>query len=356
LLDPRWSAGDVALFDEMSALSRLGCSISFSAPELMGRTSPEGSWLAGKGIARLISTKAHRAAAQIVKKAGPIDVAYLSFWNVARIYLPHIREYFPNSKIVFNPVDLHFLRAERGERFGIVPTARMTFSEMKDRELSVIAQADVTLVYSDVEKRILSDLLPQARVEICPWMLPTRPNSRRFDERHTITFLGNFAHPPNVDAAHFIGSELLPELRRRGLDREILVFGRQALAKLEGLEYQGLSIRGELDELDSMYSDCRVSIAPLRYGAGKKGKVAQAMVRGVPTVLSTVAAEGFGLTSGVEAIIADGAAETADAIIRLYRSEELWTSVSSGALAYSEANFNPAVGQAFFRDLLRSLS
>ena len=357
VLDPRRSGGDVVLFDELTAMQRLGYHVSYSAFELMGkRKHLLSDWLLGTGQVEIVRSDVPDSAEAIVDQIESIDIAYLAFWQVAEKFIPAIKAKFPDAAIVFNPVDLHFLRMQRGEKFGYEIPGAPNATETQGRESEIIRSADATLVYSTYERDLLHDLVPGARVEICPWILAPRPRTRGFHERSTISFVGHFFHLPNVDAVNYIADDLLPELRRLGFHQEILVFGDRSTQKVGHLAREGLSIHGTVEELDTIFDDCRISIAPLRFGAGKKGKVAQALARGVPTVVSSIAAEGFGLKSGVNTLIADGAAETAARIVELYNNEELWTRISDNSLLYAEEHFDPAKGEKILGDLLGELT
>ena len=161
-------------------------------------------------------------------------------------------------------------------------------------------------------------------------------------------------HPPNADAVRFICSELLPELRTRGYGQEVAIAGTAMPDDVRrAVEAAGAVALGFLPSVEDDLAARRVSLAPLRFGAGLKGKVGEAFACGVPVVGTSVAAEGF---QGAEAgmIVADSAAGIAEAIVRLTRDDELWMRLSSGGAALVERTLGPDACQAAIRRIVEA--
>jgi glycosyltransferase involved in cell wall biosynthesis len=111
-----------------------------------------------------------------------------------------------------------------------------------------------------------------------------------------------------------------------------------------------------VESLDSYFNQCRLSIAPLRYGSGIKGKIGTSASYGVPCVATTLAAEGMGLVDGVEILVADGAKQFAEKLVHLYNNEKLWNQISKGSLDFVQRNYSYETGKAHLQQLFNSLT
>ena len=169
------------------------------------------------------------------------------------------------------------------------------------------------------------------------WILPTIYPGGAADPpgwkgRRDIVFIGGFAHAPNVDAVLFFTSEIFPLIRARIPDAVLKVIGPDPTPEISELSSPNVQILGFVPDVKPIFDRAIVSVAPIRFGAGVKGKVNQSMSFGVPTVVTSIAAEGMYLTHGENALIADDPASFADAVVRLWTSPELWRKVSRNGL------------------------
>jgi glycosyltransferase involved in cell wall biosynthesis len=146
---------------------------------------------------------------------------------------------------------------------------------------------------------------------------------RAFAERAGLVFVGSFQHPPNVDAVLWFAREVLPLLRAQA-QIELHVIGNGAPETITQLAADGIPVHGYVKDLAPFMDGCRISIAPLRVGAGVKGKVNMAMSYGLPVVATTTAVEGMHAIAGSDVLVADTPAEFATAILRLYADDALW--------------------------------
>ena len=179
---------------------------------------------------------------------------------------------------------------------------------------------------SPIEKAVLeAECGREAQVRILSNIHPA-PESNALDHemRRGIVFIGGFDHSPNIDAVLFFAQEIFPQVQERVPEAVFQVVGPYPTPEILGLESRNIRILGFVRDVQPIFDNARVSIAPLRFGAGVKGKVNQSMSFGVPTVVTSIAAEGMYLTDEVDAMIADEPDRFADAVVRL------WTSPSSG--------------------------
>jgi glycosyltransferase involved in cell wall biosynthesis len=272
---------------------------------------------------------------------------------VASQYTSFVRRHAPQAKVIFDTVDLHFLREERGaERSGNASLARQA-ATTREQELKLIAQADTTFVVSDYERDLLSRLMPSANVDLLSNIHEVYGRTVGHAGRRDLLFIGGYGHPPNADAMNWMAAEILPALRRVVPDARIFVAGDVPDGNRRLLSEAGLHMLGRVADLEPLMSTALASLAPLRFGAGVKGKINMAMSHGLPVIGTTVSVEGMRLKSGLDVLVADTAGAFADAYLRLFASETLWTALSDHAIENVRAHFS---ANAALQALRRALS
>lgn len=247
-----------------------------------------------------------------------------------RYLIPLIHRY-PDVPIVYDTVDLHFVRWER--QMQISPNAHTINSveSMKRLELTLARLARATLVTSPVEQDLLVNSFNLENVFVAQNAHELNPGPT-VESRSGLIFVGNFQHPPNVDAMVWFLDDVLPLVLQELLETTLTIVGDRAPRFLTARSSPQVNFAGWVPDTSNLYHESRVAIAPLRFGAGMKGKVGDAMARGVPTVLTSIAAEGIGVTSGKQVLVGDSPEEFSQAIIRLCREDELWNSIRHEAL------------------------
>ena len=150
-----------------------------------------------------------------------------------------------------------------------------------------------------------------------------------FEDRTDFLFIGGFPHLPNVDAVIYFCDEILPLIRQKLPDVKFHIIGNAPPAQvLELANRDGVIVHGFVKDVTPLFRKCRLSVAPLRFGAGIKGKIATSMANGVPVIATRLAAEGMDIEADKHVLVADDPQQFADAFIRAYRSEDLWTQLS----------------------------
>lgn len=271
-----------------------------------------------------------------LRRYGPdADIVLLTRVGVAASLLQATRQYAPRAKVWFDTVDLHFLRESREAALrGSASLARIA-DRTKDLELGVIAAADLTLLRSEHELEMLRQILPGARLLHAPIMrhIPgPGPAPTPWEERRDIVFIGGYAHPPNVDAVKHFVADVMPLLRARGFPGRFIIAGSDPPAEVHALAALGVEVRGFVKDLATLFGSCRLTVAPLRFGAGMKGKVVSSLTHGVPCVASPMAVEGSRLVHGEHLLVAETPEQMAEAVMTLYGDKELWHRLSEAGL------------------------
>jgi glycosyltransferase involved in cell wall biosynthesis len=234
---------------------------------------------------------------------------------------------------IFMPCDLHYLRElRRAQLDGSMPALLQSFKTKFD-EYSVMAEAALICVHSELERDEILATVPSLAVEVTPIMYDVPGRTSGFAERHDVLFVGGFRHPPNVDGMLFFVHDVWPLVQREIPGLVLHVVGSNITPDIAALAGSTVRIHGFVEDLTPMLDSVKLTLAPLRYGAGVKGKVTMSMCNGIPVVGTTVAFEGMALTHGSEMLCGDTAELLAAHIVSAYQDEALWYRLSDGAVA-----------------------
>jgi O-antigen biosynthesis protein len=265
------------------------------------------------------------------------ELALFAFWHVAERHLPAMRALQPDARVVVDSIDLHFLREARSA-FGR-PRSDAPFEALVSRqgdeyrrELNAYGAADAVLAVSRKEAGWIDDLVGRPGHGLCVPLLEDSPGAPRpLVERRGLVFLGNFRHPPNVDALAFL-AEVLARLDPAILHRHPLdIVGNALEAHMLGAlrGRPGVRAVGWVPAVEPYLGRARVALVPLRQGAGTKAKMIQSLLAGTACVSTSLGVEGMGLTHGREVLVADDPAAFAAAIEQLVHDDEAWLALSS---------------------------
>lgn len=272
-----------------------------------------------------------------------IGYAFLNRPHIAVNYIDLVHQYTP-AKIAYFGHDLHFLREKREyEVTGNVQTLKSAES-WKEKELALMRKADVAYYPSCVEEQIIHEIDRSINVKAIPLNMFKDTKNIVFDaeQRKDMLFIGGFGHSPNVDAVKWMAKEILPRLVELLPDIVVHILGSNPPEEIKSLASEHMKIHGFVtdEELAEFYRNCRLDIIPLRYGAGIKGKVIEAMQYGMPVVTTSIGAEGI---AGAENIllIEDDAQVFAEKAAALYLDAEELQHRSSASTQYVRGTFSP---------------
>jgi hypothetical protein len=276
--------------------------------------------------------------------------------DTAANHLDQVRAHCPNARTMFVTVDLHFVRLQREAAITRDEETSARAAETTYAELEIVDKADLTIAISDTETQLLRRLRPTARIHQLPIVRPIPGRRRPYGARADIAFIGGYRHPPNVDAVFYFLDHIWPRVRARLPGVCFQIVGADAPASIRSLSRDGVVFRGYVAELGDALDNVRLTVAPLRYGAGQKGKIVSSLSYGVPVVATSVAVEGMRIDDGVQALVRDDPDAFADAIVEAYESARVWTHLSDEGLALVERDFSFERGRAMLEEALAMLS
>jgi SAM-dependent methyltransferase/glycosyltransferase involved in cell wall biosynthesis len=287
----------------------------------------------------------HEILSYLIEEGEDCKFVVLSFPEVAYRYLPSVRAHANNAKVIYDPVDLHWLRMERESEIKHDDALRKEAEGYRRIERFNAAASDIVWAVTHEEKtRILEDV-PDAKVEVIPNIHSPVDKVKPAAARKHLLFIGHYAHTPNEDAVLYFVQDIFPFIQKELPGVIFYVVGSHITEKVKSLATQDVVPVGYQPDLSHYLNDCRVFVAPLRYGAGMKGKIGQSMSSGLPVVTTSIGAEGMNLTNGKHALIADSPSAFANAVIRLYTDDLLWKEMSSSSLEHIKMHFSPLVVQ-----------
>ncbi len=227
------------------------------------------------------------------KRGSEFDYVFISRHYIAINYISLLKRYCPEARFLFDTVDLHYLREQRlAELEDSLPLKR-TAQQTRRAEISVIKAADATLVVSTVEKTVLNEDVPGEKVHVLSNIHEVPGRDKDFAARKDIYFVGGYQHPPNIDAACWFVNDIWPLIHQQLPQMRFHLIGSKAPERVRSLSGDGVVFHGFVESLQPFLSNCRLAVAPLRYGAGVKGKVNMSMAHGQPVVATPAAVEGM---------------------------------------------------------------
>ena len=348
---PDHDSGSLRLVNLMQLLREQGMHVVFLAAnrEHAGRYTQD---LQQLGIEAWYAPFAQRAPAWLQQHGARFDSVLLCRHYVASEFLALLRRHSPQAQVIFDTVDLHYLREQRAADLAGDAALQRAAARTREAELDVIARSDITLVVSETERALLAKDAPRARVEVLSNLHALAGPGLPFAQRHDLVFVGGFRHPPNVDAVRWFVQDIFPMLRARLPELQFHCIGSHTPTEILALSTQpGVHVHGHVPDIGPYMDGCRIAVAPLRYGAGVKGKVNLSMAHGQPVVATSCAAEGMHLVDGHDVLLADDAREFAAAILKLHDDATLWNTLSANGLDNVARHFSIDAA----RDVVRRL-
>lgn len=288
------------------------------------------------------------------------DLVIMSRPEICARYINICKAHYTNAKLVYDTVDLHYLRLarqaeiEKANAEALIEQSRW----YKILETGLMERTDATLVVSEKEVEILKDEKVKANVLVVSNIHSIKGDGYAidFDDRSDVIFVGNYAHLPNRDAVLWLTDHIWPLVIKKSPKTKLYIVGanmpnelNRKLANCKNVEVLGFVTN---EELEHLLRACRVFVAPLRYGAGVKGKIGQAIEWGVPVVSTTIGAEGMHLIDGASAYVSDDPKQFATYTLKLLQDKKLWQKFQSNARTIIDTYFSLANAKHELKKLL----
>lgn len=326
--DPCRDAGSLLIINLIRLLVQMGYLITFVTDAEVSPESSHVKYLQKLGVKVLYQPYVNGVRDEIIKEGARYDVCFLIRALVASKYIQLLRTYAVNARVIFHTIDLHYIRLLRQAELSGSSQELVEAFSMQSREIGAITCSDISVVVSTIEKEILENDAPLQKVFVFPLILDMSDSIVGLKNRQDIVFVGSFSHSPNLDAIRFFIQEVFPLVKQKLPSIRLHIIGSGPSHQIMDLESDSVIIRGYVQDLPAALADFRLSIAPLRFGAGIKGKIASAMSLGLPTVATSIAIEGMGLSNGENILVADNPEQFAREIERLYLDDGLWSRLS----------------------------
>ncbi len=277
-----------------------------------------------------------------------------------------VAEQCPDAIRILDTEDLHCLRKARQEAFKLKRAFAPTdlLNDIARREIASIYRCDVSLIISPFEMNLLHSFfkIDDSLLHYIPFLL--KPLNRQeieewpeFGNRKHFVTIGNFLHEPNVNSVLFLKEEIWPLIRKQLPEAELHIYGAYAPDKITVLNNpkQGFLVKGRALVSKEVVMNARVMLAPLRFGAGIKGKLVEAMKYGTPSITTQIGAEGMHGEYPWNGYIADDAEKIAEQAVELYSNETAWKAAQHNGVTIVNQFFSDAIHEASFLKKLSTL-
>jgi len=271
----------------------------------------------------------------IASIANEIDLVWLHRPLIFNKYFSVIKKYNSKVKIVFDMVDFHYIRMKREADLRNDKKILAEANKFLNIEIENCKKADQIIVISETDKTNLLPFYKEASKMIVIGnihdVIKNNPDSLSFNERKELLFVGSFEHLPNIDALFYLKNEIMPLVWKNNPEIKVVVIGSKPTPEVLNLNDANFNVLGYVSDLSQYFNTSRLFVAPLRYGAGIKGKIGQSMEFKLPLITTEVGAEGFDFGTLKEPMVASNAEDFAQKINVLYHDEHLWNQISTNS-------------------------
>lgn len=333
-------SGSLRLFNLLQSLQNENCDLHF-IPADLAYDAEHTARLQGQGIACYYRPWTKSVFDWLRENAWQFEFIIVCRVSLMTSVYETLRRFAPKAKLIFDTVDLHHIREAQEAELSKSDTLKKQAQATKEAEYALIENCDETWVVSETEQFALQSLFPKKIIRRVSNIHPLRYAMPKFLERKDILFVGNFRHPPNQDGLQWFLETAWPMVNEIRPDIALHVAGAGAPeALIKATTNMNVVFHGHVDDIENMIDKSRINIAPLRYGAGAKGKISQALSSGLPTIATSVAADGMQLIDKESVLLADNPEAFVSSLVALYDDEYLWNSLSKNGYVVAEEFFS----------------
>ena len=325
-------SGSRRLFELLKMFKALDYHVIFAADNGM-REEPYASMLQNLQIEVLYTQDGYGTPIeeQVTQRLALIDLAWICRPELNQKYAEIVRQQ-SKIKLIYDTIDLHYLRLKRAWELDPTHCTKETWIEMHVLELKMAHQADLTVTVTTNEREVLQHQAVDEVAVIPNVHTPYRGEIPSFSSRSGILFIGSYNHLPNIDAVIWLCTEIMPLVWNQNPDIKVTLLGNNPPPEVYALESDRVTVTGYIDDVSPYFLSHKLSVSPLRYGAGMKGKIGHSLEYALPVVSTQVGTEGMNLVDERHILEASDASSFAQQILRLYSDANLWNLLSNNAL------------------------
>jgi len=348
---PDQDSGSIRIMDYIRIFQRLKYHVTFCADHMIfdDQYTPD---LQRRGVYCLYPPYTDSLHAYLKQEGKTYDVILSCRPDVTEKYLATFRRHAAQAVVLYETVDLHYVREQRQAEIEQNEALAQQATARKRQELGIMESVDCTIVVSERERRCVLEELPHLNVAVVSNIHEAHPLTYSVNERRDLCFLGGFQHAPNVDAAVYLVREVWPLVKGAIPGVKMYLIGSRVPKIVQDLASDDVIVTGYVPDLGRHLSRCKVSVNPLRFGAGIKGKILSSMAYGVPCVGTALCFEGMDLRDGEHVLMADDPEHMRDAIAALYHNDALWSKLSHNGHAVLRSRHSITVVQRQIEELL----
>jgi len=276
-----------------------------------------------------------------------------------------VADHCPDAVRILDTEDLHFLRKARQEavKENIPVTKAYLFTDTAKRELASILRSDISLIISEAEMELLQSTfgIPNGLLYYLPFLVALSQEKiealPKFGERDHFITIGNFQHAPNTDSVMFLKNEIWPRIKEQLPEAELHIYGAYApkhIAEMDNTT-EGFILKGWTPDVSGVMEKAKVCLAPLRFGAGLKGKLLDAMLNGTPSITTSIGSEGLQGEFSFGGMIEDEINGIVNAAVLLYSEKEPWLEAQRNGFRIVENRFQKASFSEEFKQKIKQL-
>lgn len=323
-------AGSLRLFEIIKILCEESYRVVF-LPDNLARIEPYCSHLQELGVEVIYHVEGSKTTRERILEAfASSDVAWISRPDLCKKWSLSFRHH-PHVRVLYDTVDLHHVR-ERREAELANGHGSTAWRRVQALELGCARRAHATITVTEDERATL-EAEDIKHVYVVPTIHNARVSKPRdFHQTSGLLFIGGYGHPPNVDAALTLCNEIMPIVRRTLPDVQVTLLGNNPPSEVLALASNDVAVPGFIPDVEPYFLSHRIFVAPLRFGAGHKGKIGHSLSYGLPIVTTAVGAEGYHLSDGIDYLKAETVSEFAQAIVQLYSDAALWSRFSENSI------------------------
>ncbi len=278
----------------------------------------------------------------IKENAAAFDYIFLNRPHISETYIDFVKAE-TNAKIIYYGHDLHYVRETREYELTGDKALLKSAEEWKKREFSLMEKADSVYYPSEVEVAEIKKVNPEINAAALTAYIYDTVTERPYvsDERKNLLFVGGFGHGPNIDAVKWFCTDIFPKVLKKNPDIKFEIVGSNAPDEILALKSDNIIVHGFVsdEKLEELYGSCKMAVIPLRYGAGIKGKVVEAMSQGVPVITTAVGAEGIVDAENI-LFVKDDIDEIVNSIVELYDDSKALSEASEKSYEYIKKYFS----------------